>query len=389
MEGQYDVVIVGGGPGGATAGMLLAQHNLSVVILEKARFPRDKPCGGLLSGRAVRIVSSLHGEAALAQLARASSTGCRLLHQRTVLAEAIGCDTLFVVARRELDGFLLQAAREAGCTVFEHSEVRDVQPARSAVMLSSGEMIRGGVIIGADGANSTVRKTCWPQSQRAQKAVGLGLVADVAAAQLQTAEMRDACSRLPHVFFGLTPWGYGWIFPKGETLSVGVGGLLGQRVALRTALQWLVSEHFREGVWESLRIYGHPLPVGNFQRTAGRGNILLVGDAAGLVEPVTGEGIAFALQSAQLAATSALAALSRGKPSQAGRHYNAWLRRCMLRHFRHASVARWLLFSKPCFPAAMRALRRHPKLLRYYLELLSGKMSYLGFFRRMLGDALG
>lgn len=375
MGGSYDVVIVGGGPSGATAGVLLAKNNLSVAIVDKARFPRDKPCAGAISGRSARAIASIYGDDVLPRLARASSDGCRFFNQQAFVAEATEAERLFFVDRKEMDAVFLNAAQNAGCHVLQEKAVAAVDAAQSGVRLSSGETIRAKIILGADGVNSVVRKTCWGKTKQRKQDMGFGLVAEAAVDQLKTAELQAACSRFPHVIFGVLPWGYGWIFPKGNTVSVGVCGRPRAGSEIRGALKWLVDSHFRDGVWESLRPLGHGIPFRPFHRRPGRQRVLLVGDAAGFVEPVTGEGIALALESAELAARAAIQCFSNGDPSAAGRVYNGSLR-ALLRRLRYARIARWLLFPKPCLRAATRDLNRHPRLVQRYLELVSGKLSY-------------
>ena len=384
MEDSYDVVIVGGGPGGATAGTLLARDHRSVAIVDKARFPRDKPCAGGVTGRAARAMASVYGEGALARLTRASSTGCRMFNKMAFLAEARDSQRLFFVSRTEMDAMFLDTAREAGCTVFEQSKAIAVDASQSAIRLASGRVIRGSIILGADGVRSVVRESHWAADKNRKKGMAFGLVAEVPIERFKTEEMREACSQFPHIFFGLRPWGYGWIFPKGNTVSVGLSSPLDKGADLRKTFESLVCEYFCEGTWESLRTCGHLVPFGNFERIPGRANVLLVGDAARLAEPVTGEGIAYALESAQLAAATAIECLSDRSPMKAGPLYTARMRRSILRHFRWASIGQWLLFSKPCFPIAMRDLRRHPRLVSYYLELAAGKMSYPGYGGRMI-----
>lgn len=375
MDDACDVVIVGGGPSGATAGVLLARSRLSVAIVDKACFPRDKPCAGAISGRSARAIASVYGDDVLPRLARASSTGCRFFNQQAFVAEATDAERLFFVDRKEMDAVFLNAAENAGCQVVQEKAVVAVDAAQGSVRLSSGETIRAEIILGADGVNSVVRRSCWGKTRRRKHGMGLGLVAEAAVDQLKTAELQAVCSRFPHIIFGILPWGYGWIFPKGNTVSVGVGGKPREGSEIRQSLKWLVDTHFRDGVWQSLRPSGHGLPFRPFQRSAGRQRVLLLGDAAGFVEPVTGEGIALALESAELAARAAIQCFSNGDPSAAGRLYNASLR-ALLRRLQYARIARWFLFPKPCLRAAMRDLKRHPLLVQRYLELVSGKLSY-------------
>jgi menaquinone-9 beta-reductase len=231
-----------------------------------------------------------------------------------------------------------------------------------------------------------VRKCFWDRGANWKRGMGFGLVAEAPLAGVADESLRNACGRDPHIFFGVLPWGYGWIFPRGESVSVGIGGLLGQGVEFPRTFRAFVDDFFQPEVWKVIRPRGHLFPFGNFERTPGRGNILLVGDAARFVEPVTGEGIGFALESGQLAASAAGECLARGEPSTAGRTYNALVRRSLLPHLKQARIGRWLLFSKLCFPIAMRSLRRHPRLVHYYLELVAGKLSYANYLGRMTKD---
>jgi menaquinone-9 beta-reductase len=427
----FDVVIVGGGPAGATAGMILAKSRLSVLILDKARFPRDKPCAGLLSGRAAATLVKLYEADAIAGLTRTVNTGCRMFNRFQLLSEAAGGDATYAITRRELDALLLETAKQCGCHVREESRAVAVEgtvpifgqrpgtvakrsaaarkwdcpPPRPAVVLASGERVRASIIIGADGARSVVAK-CIRHAPRddghhaerdeyiepahhatrdeyiEHKRMAMGLVAEVPLATVKT-EFREDCGRALHLFLGIVPWGYGWIFPKGEHVSVGVGGLPRKAAELGGSFRELVNEYFEPGTWPSLRISGHPVPMGRFSPRLGGGSVLLAGDAARLVEPITGEGIAFALESGELAAEAAAEALARGNPELAGAIYAARMRRSIVLHLRQAALAGWLFFPPPCYRLAMRVLGGRPRVLEHYLQILSGKLSYPAFFRRV------
>ena len=380
---EYDVVVVGGGPSGAAVGTLLARSGRSVLIADKARFPRDKPCGGGITGRCARTLGEIFGQDTLGQVTRAASSGFRMFYQGRFLAGVDDGVRMLFVKRREMDAVLLRKAKDAGCEVLEGAEATGVEPSQSAVSFRSGQVVRGAIIVGADGARSIVGRSVRPRQGGTGKGTGFGLVAEVPAA-----ELRDTASQLPQIHFGLVPWGYGWVFPNGDTVSIGVGGLLGTRTDFRQLLKHLVEATCRPGTWDTLHPRGHPLPLGHPERNPGHGHVLLLGDAAGLVESVTGEGISFALESAQLAASAVLRALSGGTPSAAGRAYKAAYRRTLWPHLRNASLARWLFFPRLCLPLAMRSLRRHPKVVEWYLEILAGKMSYPAFFRRLAVELL-
>lgn len=380
---QYNALIVGGGPSGAAAGTILAKGGLSVAILEKSRFPREKTCGGLLSGRCLRVLEAVFGDGVLSRFGGLASTGFRMFHRHRLVAEVLESEKTHSINRSEMDACLIQAAREAGCKVREGCQAVEIDADRSTVKTSTGDCLHGTFIIGADGVNSRVRRAIRPDRKDTQRASGFGIVADIPLENLQDSLLREACARLPHVFFGVVSWGYGWIFPKGETVCVGVGGLLNKKVNFRHALEQLVGQTCRSGTWSGLRIRGQHIPCGDFEKNPGRRNLLLVGDAAGLVEPVTGEGISFAIESAKLAAEAVLEAQASATPHDAGRIYNATIRRNILRHLRHAALARWLFFPRPCLPLALFVLRRRPKLVDAYLKILSGTLTYPAYFRQL------
>ena len=384
---EYDVVIVGGGPAGSAAGKLLAEGGLSVLILEKRRFPREKPCGGLLSGRSLRAVTDVFGGDAVARISRGTSTGCRIFRRDHLVGEVTDADTMVAVRREQMDAFFLKRATDAGCDVREEAKVTGVSRGRSEVRLSSGEAVRAAVIVGADGVAGVVRRCLRPRRRGTLHGGGFSLVCEAPGEELEPTATRDAPHYLPEIYFGLMPWGCGWVFPKEDSFSIGVAGPLKSAGAVRRSMKQLVEMTCRTGAWERLHVRGHRLPVGEFDRTPGHGNVLLTGDAAGLVDPVTGEGVCFALESSRLAASAVLEALAAGTPRQAGRNYNAAYRRRLLPHLRHAALARWLLFPRCCMPIALWVLRRNADRIRWFLDILSGRLSYPGYFRRLLASA--
>jgi geranylgeranyl reductase family protein len=388
VKSRHDVVIIGAGPAGSALGALLGSRGLDVLIAEKARFPRDKPCAGLLTQRCVRAVETIFGAEALARISCGSSTGARLFHGDKLVGSVDDGGVMHFTRRTESDAFFLAKARAAGCEVLEGAEARGIDARRGAVTLASGETVTGAVLVGADGASSVVRRRAWNRPARRPREMGFGLVAEPPTEVLKPGEIRDACARFPHIFFGAVPWGYGWIFPKGGRISIGVGGLITRKTDFRAGLRRLVERTCVTGTWERLELRGHPLPFGCFERKPGRANVLLVGDAAGLAEPVTGEGIAFALESALRAASAVAAALAAGAPADAGPLYNENYRRSLLLHFRRSALARLLLYPKPLLPLAMLALRRNENRIRWYFEIAAGDISYGEYFRRLARSIL-
>ncbi len=381
MSSSPDILIVGGGPAGATLGRALARAGIAAALVDQARFPRRKACGGLLSPRSVALIAREFGRDRIAPLA--ATTGCRLYHNGEFVAEGRREREMYVVERSKLDARLLEDARRAGCDVIEGARVTEVEPEAPAARLEDGRRLTARLIVGADGVNSVVRRALWGAWPRCAP-MGMGLVTDLPAGALRPEASDVMTQSMPRIYFGEAVWGYGWVFPKGECVSIGVGGLIGRNGDFRALLRGLVERCCAPGSFDAARVEGHRLPCGCLVRPAARGRALLIGDAAGLVEPVTGEGIAPAMESALLAAEAVGDALARGRPERAARAYQALLRQRMYPLMRQGLWARYLFFPRPCMRLAMRRLRRRPELVRMYLDLLAGETSYAGYFRRAL-----
>lgn len=380
---NYDVVIAGGGPAGASLATLLARSNLSVVVIDKCRFPRPMPCGGMISPRCIRAVEAVFGENVVAGISRSSSAGCRMFDGQELIAEVDDAGRSFFVERGEMDALFFAAAKDAGCDAIDGDAVAGVEPENGAVRLASGGTVRGTIIVGADGGNSIVRRTTrgWRPSRRR---TGFGLVADVPFDRLERRDAPEAYHIHPHIHFGVIPWGYGWVFPKGDCVSVGVAGMMAKTSNFREPFDAFVSSLCIGGTAGGLDVYGRGLPAADFETRPGRGNVLLVGDAAGFIEPITGEGIAFAVECAPLAAQAITDALAGGRPDMAGAAYTAACRKNILPTLRYARLARWFFFPDFCRRRAVGSLRRHPELVRWFLEILAGEMTYPAYFRRAL-----
>jgi geranylgeranyl reductase family protein len=318
MTETHDVVVVGAGPAGSTAAQVLAQRGLSVLLLDKAAFPRDKLCAGLLTWKAVDVLERVFGETAEGLLAtgvfNAALPGYRIRFRERTIAAGEMFYPFHLTTRRIFDKHLLDRAIKAGVDARLETRVAAVEPATGLVRLADGREFRGRYVIGADGVASLVRTAC-PFDRAAWKA-GLGGAMEFYLprddALLSGRVHEDLHAPYPTVYAGFLRAGYGWVFPHKDKLAIGIGGH-----SARHAKEF--RPKFREFV-EFLGLppeladtaKGHGLPYGNYIETPWHGRVMLVGDAAGLVETLFGEGIYYALRSGELAAEAACAALTRG-----------------------------------------------------------------------------
>jgi geranylgeranyl reductase family protein len=373
---SFDAIVVGAGPAGASAAAVLAASGVRVALIDKARFPRDKLCGGLLSARSVKALRTVFGPQCGFPI-EITSTGAVVFDRERPLVRVGNYKPIHFMARRTFDATLVELAISAGATLLQGSAVKSLDAGAGAIELDDGSALSAPFVVGADGAASRVRKLLGVRMDREGFAVGLE--AEVP----RNALARDVTD--PEIYFGLVEWGYGWIFPKLATVTVGIGGLAARNGDMRT--------QFREFATAALgrvpdeRLCGSPIPFGNFVSTPGRGSTLLVGDAAGLVEPLTGEGIAFAIQSGQHAAHAVLEAARRRAPSHALRLYRSGYR-SIVQSFRDVRLLRNLVFSRATRGVFLRALHGNERMVLKHMDVLAGDADYRDYARFALGETL-
>ena len=291
MNTKYDVIIVGGGPAGGTAAYFLGRAGRRVLVLEKETLPRYKACGGGISAHVLeQFPISL--EAVMESKVKA-------------ISYALGAETITIplsdqsvrmVMRDEFDAYLL---KHAEAEIRQGVSVRAVEERADAVIVETaeGERIEGGYLIAADGANSVVARSV---GLRRKKTVAGAIEVEA----VVPAEVFARFADKPLFIFGEVATGYLWIFPKSDHLSVGIGALHPQPGELQATLERVMA---RYGISISGQPQkGHPIPIYNRCEPISTHRTLLVGDAAGLVDPFTGEGIRFAIKSGRLAAESIL-----------------------------------------------------------------------------------
>ena len=288
---RYDVIVVGAGPAGSTAARECASRGLSVLVLDKAEFPRDKPCGGGITWRASELLPF-----DLMPVVERVIFGITMSVRRTKSFTRRSPQTIsFLTQRTRLDAFLLQKAVEAGATLREGSPVQSVERFPDHVVVRTrSEAFEARALVAADGANGPTTKMAGVDVNLVQ---GIALEGNITPTNGFPKEWEDVLG----LDFGSPPGGYGWIFPKEDHLNIGIGGWKYLGPTLRDRLKQLV-RFYGYDPDEMWGLRGHHLPILRSTRPLVDGNMLLVGDAGGLLDPISGEGIYAAIWSGQIAA---------------------------------------------------------------------------------------
>ena len=335
-----------------------------MLLTDKARFPRDKPCGGGLTVRALRLLP-FSVEPVVEEEVDVFELG---LGYRRRFVRRTKEPLVVMTQRRRLDGFLVDQAREAG------AEFRDGARVGFSPLTVDAEPIEASVAIGADGVNGATAKWLGLDDHQYEVAlegnVPYGLIP------------RSRYARRAVVEFGVVPGGYGWVFPKRDHVNVGVGGWLHEGPRLRAHLAQLCREHqIPDDAVTDIR--GYRLPLRRPRSAAARGRTALVGDAAGLVDPVSGDGIYEALLSAKLAAEAALDVVAGRSSDFSG--YAAGLRRALALQ----SAASWRAkLALERFPRLAFALLQAPQAWRAMEQLMRADATHPGAIGGPGGAAL-
>jgi len=367
----YDVAIVGTGPSGSLLAHALASAGWAVLLLEKKRLPRYKTCGGGLTQRALQLIPFDIQKVVEDQ---AHTTRLRV-HYKTAFSQTRHLPAVHLVMRDRLDHLLAQQAVAAGAALRDRTRFLSLsgEPGNLALQTSNGSF-QARVIVGADGAYSRVARALnLPIHYRVMPALEAELAVPPAA------HSRFAGSI--HFDFGVIPGGYAWLFPKKDHLSAGI--LARRRPAKQLKpyfLRYLENNGLsREDGIRSMRL--HPIPCRPHRRNRyadSRG--LIVGDGTGLVDPVTGEGIYYALKSAHIAALALKRHLKHRQPLT---QYNHMLKREIEPEVLRADILARILYGCPTISNHM--LKRYgDKIGAKHMAVYMGDMSYQELYTYVL-----
>jgi geranylgeranyl reductase family protein len=366
---DYDAIIVGAGPAGSTLARILAGGGIRVLLVDRAAFPRDKPCGGGVSLRAASRLG-LDLSSVIEQTIFDVLVSYRL---GRALRRHYPQPLVYMTQRCRLDALLVERAAAAG------AEFHDGEPVRAVEVNGRGVTVRtergaytARVLAGADGANGIVGRNLGtlPHVDLAVALEGNVVLHGDVPSRWQGTLTLDV---------GGLPGGYGWVFPKGDHLNVGVGAWRWYAPNLREHLAAVCRRYgFSPDALRDVR--GHHLPVRRPGAPIARGPILTLGDAAGLVDPLSGEGIDSAVRSAGLAARAIEAYLAERAADLSP--YQTAVDEVMMPELIASRKLQGIFHYTPA-PYTL-ALQHSGHLWRLMCRIIRGELSYTGFLE-MLG----
>jgi geranylgeranyl reductase family protein len=369
------VAILGGGPAGAFAAEKLASAGLDVLVFDE-KLAWEKPCGGGLTHKAYSQYPFLIE----------NSTPKRLITETTLAASRGGevslklDDPLLIYSRLDLNRMLLERAERAGAQIEKARVLEMSRYGRGWQLRTSSGIEHADFCIVATGARNALAEVGTElTAEDTMSALGYYVAGDQTRIDIQF---------LPRLE------GYIWVFPRCGHLSVGICGKGEPASSLRKRLEQYLTE--RGIAWKGAAFYSHLLPslgAASWEknRVSGEG-WMAVGDAAGLVDPVTGEGLYYAIRSADLAVRALLS--EAGEPAEKAGQYRQSLRRDFAADLEFGSrLAKRLFLGRFLFGSVPERMvqftRRSPRFSAIIQDLFAGKQPYLGLKRRLLQNLNG
>lgn len=383
---RYDVAVVGAGPGGSATAYFLAKGGLRVALLDKFEFPRDKTCGDGLTPRAIKTLETMGVLSQLEEHAfHCPGIKVRYSNEVTFNLELDHLKDLpnyiLTMPRFHLDNALRQHAVDAGADFIPKARVEAIS--RSVdncihIQIENGQTIDCALAVVATGANTNL----------IQKLGLLKRAPPVNLAARAYFENIDDLDQSVVLFFdGIDLPGDGWVFPTGErTANVGCGIFFEGSVPQASLLRMLIEGHpYLKRVLKNARqvapIKGYPLRTDFSPSHSGNEWILVVGEAAGLVNPISGEGIDYALESAQIAANEILTEWHSGIPSRAiQKKYRVALGKKFQSQLMINHLIQKIYFRDGIWPSVIKSAWQKPALRRAMVDSCFGTVNPLVMF---------
>ncbi|MCL5772859.1 MAG: geranylgeranyl reductase family protein [Firmicutes bacterium] len=357
----YDVIVAGMGPAGSTAGYYLSKAGLKVLALEKEKLPRYKPCGGGLTTKTVEAL-----DFGVSELFLDTIHGGIFTFKDKALKLMCDMPYAYTVNRREFDYFLTGKAKEAGAKIIDEERMTKIGKKDSHILVETVRgTYEGKYLLGADGVNSVAANFLYPKVKRKILAA---LESDVKA----PADRIETLRGLFQIDFGSIPLGYSWIFPKKNYFSIGSAGMGKSAKKIKEFYkQFIDAQKILNGI-EIDKAHGCTLPMPYSQNVKlAKDRVFLLGDAGCLVNPFTGEGIYFAVESGKTAAGTLINHWDNPKAESL---YDKAIKEKFYFEFKWAHRLMRLVNAFPGL--SYQIICDHKEVMHVYFELLRGTLTY-------------
>jgi geranylgeranyl reductase family protein len=385
------VIVVGAGPAGATAARVLAEGGLRVLLLERRRLPRQKPCGGGISARMLARFPTV-----ARALDRIPTHWISRLHLEAPDGASVTLESpepaALMIRRVEFDALLVALAREAGVEVRDGVDISRARRLWDGIEVTSreGRTFRAPLLVAADGVHSPVARRLGLRSAWPAEVVALDMMEETPNATLAAADPSTMW-----VSYGYGGEGYAYVFPKRHHVNAGVGYLLSYYKDTIGEAPYALQQRFVDALVDRGVLRGASsradftpflIPVGGPARTTGAERVLVAGDAGGFVNAFTAEGIYYAMVTGDLAARALLEtpAASRHTMAPAVRYRRSWRREIGAELADSVRVQRFLFADPTRIGAVVRDARMRPATALAIVDYLRGARSYRAARARLL-----
>jgi flavin-dependent dehydrogenase len=414
-----DILIVGGGPAGTAAAIACTNYGVGCLLVEAKPYPRHKLCGGLFTAKARHLLETLVGQEAAREcleactMSRETEFSLWEGHQTQGLAQVVDVnprEPITLIDRVRFDEWMARHFEKLGdlrrCgRLIEGDALTSIDLDKHLATLASGRTIEYRRIIAADGANSFIEKCAIQQapngwvSRRAKHADAFCLETEVPKSQ---------CPYITgvRIYFGVVPGSYAWAFSKGGTVCLGLVRMPGESFDVQATFREFLG-HVGVHYPETQEIRGAMLPMCNPMKepVAEMWRLLFAGDAAGLVEPLTGEGIYYAMQSGVFAAESHWLTSANNRLGHVGKYgrlrgvssrdslTRTYMERIehLHRYMRKAYAYQRVLMHPFVKPIFLRLAMNHPRFIEYFYSTQIERASLYSFphivWRYLVGKA--
>ena len=369
---QYDVIVIGAGPSGAIASKTCVDKGLSTLLLEKERIPRFKLCGGAVSTSALS-----HLDFGIKKdLIERECYGERAHFKNHQIEVRTKSRLAILVSRDKFDAYLVSKAVDAGVALHEAEKATSIRPEQSRIVVETNkEKYNAKVVIGADGVNSIVSK--YVRDYYKPDELGFCIAAEIPASN---EEVNEYIENAIDIHYGITKFGYGWVFPKEKHFSVGLCGLL---PSMKNSRDIFIAFIKKLGFSTDVITHAHLIPAGGYEREVCSDRIILVGDAAGFVDPYHGEGIKYAFMSGKLAAERVVESYENDEFSKSA--LDSYKRACYSlfgENLKYSLRLSKLMYKYPNI--FFRLLSSNKIVLDKWFEVPAGRMEYKEYIRWLI-----